>query len=250
MEENQNEIYGNEAPRTYGDESRMYENQTNQASGQPYDNQLNQQYNVNQQYDQQYNNMSQQYGQQYNNMNQQYNQQYNNMNQQYGQQNYQQSYMGYGSQMMPASVKDIFCNILLVIMPIRMILSIIITYMTFKTMNYESLLNGNYQNYLLRVSGSHITLSTISNVLWIAYIVFVVLDIINVHKGHYKITGLILFAIFLEPGYYIWRAYVLKRQKTWPIVYTVLYTLLMAVNMIIAFYFSFQMVFVMMKSVY
>lgn len=60
----------------------------------------------------------------------------------------------------------------------------------------------------------------------IAKIVFVVLDIIKISKAHYKITGLILFAIFLQPGYYIWRAYILNRKKTFPIIYTILLVVL------------------------
>ena len=35
-----------------------------------------------------------------------------------------------------------------------------------------------------------------------------------------------LFAIFLKPGYYVWRAHLLKRKMAFPIVYTVLYALL------------------------
>ena len=62
--------------------------------------------------------------------------------------------------------------------------------------------------------------------LGVAAIVFLILDIVRVHKSGAPITGLILFAIFLRQGYYIWRAHVLKRNMTFPIVYTVIYALL------------------------
>ena len=61
-------------------------------------------------------------------------------------------------------------------------------------------------------------------------------------KQHYKITGLILFAIFLNPGYYIWRAHILHRKKTVPVIYTVLYSLLVLGSMVYTFMETFQMI--------
>ena len=68
------------------------------------------------------------------------------------------------------------------------------------------------------------------------------------NKAGYKITGLVLFAIFLNPGYYIWRAYVLGRKKTVPIIYTVVYALLMLINIIVVFYYMFRTTFLMMEG--
>lgn len=248
MEEKQNGMYGEEAPRTYGEESKMYENPSDdqQTSGQPNQNygegtygQPEPQYSG-----QTYNQPNQQYGgETYGQRDPQYN------GQTYNQPNYQQPYMnGYGQQMRKA-VEDIYCNILLFIMPIREILGMIITYMTFSAMSdMNSLMNGNALNQLS--SGTINTLSIISNVLFIAYIIFVVLDIVDVHKGGYKITGLILWAIFLNPGYYIWRAYVLGRDKKWPIIYTVIFAIIKVANVILSFYMSFNMVSGMMQSFY
>lgn len=204
----------------------MYDNnQQNQQN--PYE-QPNQQYN-------QPNQPNQPYGQP--------NQPYGQPNQPYG----QQPYMNNGYMQQPhGMVRDIFCNILLVIMPLRMIISLIINIATFSAIiDYKSLLDGSYASAL---GGAYTALSVFSNLLFIAYIVFVILDIVEVNKAKYKITGLVLFAIFLNPGYYIWRAYVLGRKKTAPIIYTVVYSILMVVNMMVTFFYSFRMSFSIMNS--
>lgn len=157
------------------------------------------------------------------------------MNQPYGAPTYQQPYMnGLG---IHAPVKDIFCNILLVIMPIRIIVSIIITILTISAIDgYDSFVNGSYLTKL--AGGPYTLLSLLSNILLIAYIVFVVLDVVAVNKGNYKILGLVMFALFLTPGYYIWRAHILGRKKTIPIIYTVVYSILIIVNFIVAFFYG------------
>lgn len=280
MDENQNGTYGEEIPHTYGEESKLYENGNIQdaeaapQSGnqvnpylQPYGGQPGNQQNPYQQsygsqpgnqqnpYQQSYGNQpgNQQnpYGQSYGSQQNPYQQPYGN--QPGGQQSpyqqpynpYQQPYGNqsyYGMQPMPGAVKDIFCYILLVIMPLRILVSFPILKEVF--ISYESLMNGRYSAVL--TSGSYAVYGALSNLLFIAYIVFVILDIVNVHKGGYKITGLILFAIFLSPGYYIWRAYVLRREKTVPVIYTVAYALIMVGYFFYAFYLSFSMVFNMM----
>ena len=222
MEENQNGMYSGDAPRTYGEDTKMYENQGNGMPNQPYG-MPNQPYGM---------------------PNQPY------TGQSYGQGNgmpYQQPYMnGYGYQQQ-TPVKDIFCNILLVLMPIRIILVIILNIMAYSSVtDYSSMSTASY--LLEFVNGPYTILSNISNLLTMVYIVFVILDIVNVHKGNYKITGLILFAILLNPGYYIWRAHVLKRDKKFPIIYTVIYSLIMLVNFIVTFYYAFSMVFDIMMS--
>lgn len=137
------------------------------------------------------------------------------------------------------AVKEVFCIILLVIMPLRTIITLIMNLAAFSVMqDYESIVNGSY----LRALGSGYTvLSIFSNLLFIAYIVFLILDIVGVNKAGYKVTGLVLFGIFLNQGYYIWRAYILGRKKTVPIIYTVAYSILYVVNIIVTFYYSFQM---------
>ena len=134
-------------------------------------------------------------------------------NQPYGQQPYGQSNQPYGQQPY-GQVRDIFCNILLVLLPLRLILSMVYT-----TISFSGIDNNGMMDF--SANGAVGVLAILSNLLFIGYIIFVILDIIEVNKAKYKITGLILFAILFNLGYYLWRAYILGRKKTVPIIYTV-----------------------------
>lgn len=291
MEENQNGMYGDGAPRTYGEESKMYGQQGygqpnqqgnyEQQAGQPNEQQAGQGYGQpNQQgnYQQPYGQPNQQgnYQQQAGQPNQQgnYQQGYGQTNQQgsyqqqagqqYGQPNYnpQSAYQSYNQQgyqngywnpqPQHGPVTDVFCYILLVIMPLRVIISMITTGMSISSLDYSAM--NDYSSLILGISemmdGTYMLLSNLSNLLFVAFIVLVIVDIVKIHKANYKITGLILFAIFLNPGYYIWRAYVLGRKKTVPVLYTVVYSILVLANIFYTLYMSFNMAFGMMQSMY
>lgn len=66
-----------------------------------------------------------------------------------------------------------------------------------------------------------LALSTIKDIFFWAIIVCLVLDIVKLRKAGKKITGAILFAIFLRPAYFIWRAHLLGQKKLLPIIYAV-----------------------------
>ena len=172
---------------------------------------------------QQYNNGQQTYGnQQYNNGQQTYgDRQYNNGQQMYGNPQYNQNTWAPEQH---GPVSDIFCYLLLIIMPLREIISMVSASSIFQSMTYESIMDGSYMNVMY--SGNYVIFSLLSYALLAAFIIFVVIDIVKINKQNYKILGLILFAIFLKPGYYVWRAHLLKRKMAFPIVYTVLYSLL------------------------
>lgn len=183
----------------------------------------------------------------------------NQSDQPYGQPNEpygQQSYMNNGYMQPPhGEVKDLFCIALLIVMPLRMIIGIISTVMTFASMgnvSYSSVMDGSYMDQIAAVTASpgYTMLSILSNVLFIAYVIFIIIDIVGIHKAGYKITGLILFGIFLSYGYYIWRAYILGRKKTGPVVYTVCYSLLGIVNVIITTIYSVNMSLDMLNMMY
>ena len=176
--------------------------------------------------DQQYNNGQQTYGnQQYNNGQQTYgDQQYNNGQQMYGNGNPQYNQNTWAPQEQHGPVSDIFCYLLLIIMPLREIISMVSASSIFQSMTYESIMDGSYMNVMY--SGNYVIFSLLSYALLAAFIIFVVIDIVKINKQNYKILGLILFAIFLKPGYYVWRAHLLERKMAFPIVYTVLYSLL------------------------
>ena len=244
----QNKRFDEEVPRTYGEESEWYEQQDkdrreraaggqaggtgsygsqpygNQSGGQPYGNQPGGQPHGNQPGGQPYGNPyggGSYGGQPYGNQpgGQPYGNPYGGWNGQYG---YRQPQYG--------QVKDVFCYILLAIMVARMLVGVVTSLMMFDAIDdYSSLMNGTYV-YKLMNNGMYSGFSSLSSLLFIGYIVFVILDIVAVSKAGYKVTGLILFAIFLTPGYYIWRAHVLGRKKMVPIIFTVLYSLLTLIN--------------------
>ena len=189
--------------------------------------QQNTQYQQNVQYDQ---NAGQQGNPYQQNMQYGYNTQQQNA--QYGQNMYNQAYQNppvymnvNGAMPQPQKpVKDAFCNILLVLNPLLLLVGFMTMFGMVKTMT-GSMMYGFYRTtspYLvIYVSGIILMM-----LLGVAAIVFLILDIVRVHKSGAPITGLILFAIFLKPGYYVWRAHLLKRKMAFPIVYTVLYALL------------------------
>lgn len=67
-----------------------------------------------------------------------------------------------------------------------------------------------------------LVLSTISDVVFVATVAFLVFDIMRLHKAGKKIGGAIAFAILLRPIYFIWRAHLLGQKKVMSIVYAVL----------------------------
>ena len=171
-----------------------------------------------------YEQSNQQYGSNpYGQPNQQYGSNpYQQPNQQYGGNQYQQPYWNQGAtQPAHGTVKDIFCYIVL----IATLLGTVTSYFSLKfeidIINAMSTTNMYSAIEDLTSSPGYSVLSTCANILTLATIVFVVLDIIQIQKANYKITGLILFAIFLRPAYWIWRAHVLGQKKTVPIIYAI-----------------------------
>ena len=224
MEEYQNGTNGQGAPQTYGEESQM------RAQG----NMPNQQPN-------------EQYGQSNPQMNGQYGQSNPQMNGQYGQSNpnpYPYAYGPGGPGMAPARINNVFCYILLAVMPLHKIITMLTNYITFKSMDLNSIMAGDVSSTVSPVIS---VLSILNYVFWILYIVFIILDIVQINKGGYKITGLVLFAIFLKQGYYAWRAHVMGEKMTVPVVYTVFFAILTVINYAYAFYLSFGMVSDMMN---
>lgn len=173
---------------------------------------------------------------------------YTQQQQGYGQQNYGQPRQpGYGynngfrkQEPEHGPVTDVFCYLILVILPLNFILGMFQASGIFGSLNYTSILDNSYMNYYF---SSYNTVYMIGSLLLsIAYIVFLVLDIVKINQQHYNITGLVLFAVFLTPGYFLWRSHILGRKKTFPIIYTVALVLLMITFLIFMFYQLFLMV--------
>lgn len=268
MEENRNELNSNQnydggqqisgtpnydSDRQENNHQQKYYNQSaydqSPYSHQTYGEQNNtQQSNGQQTYGQQ-NNNQQTYGQQNNNQQNYYDQSAYGQQGYNGQQYYNRPNYAYNSYPYERGpVTDVFCYFLLVIFPLRYILAFFSVNTVFSSMDYYSIMNGMY-TYTSASVGSTL-ISVISYMLTIGMIAFLVMDIVKIHKQNYNILGLILFAIFLKPGYYLWRAHILGRKKTVPIIYTVLLAFLIVVYVIYVMYKAFELVSMIMMMMY
>lgn len=72
-------------------------------------------------------------------------------------------------------------------------------------------------------SGGYTTYALLNYLLSFAILAFSIVDIVVCHKKGYPIVGLILFTILFKPGYFLWRAHVVKQKKTIPVLFTVGY---------------------------
>ncbi len=227
--------------------SGQYYNQNNNYSNGQYYNQNNGQY-----YNQ---NNGQYYGQNNGYNNGQYygqNSNYNN-GQYYGGQQYANPQTAY-SPAEPAGepVTNTFCYILMALTAISAIIGIIaakgiITNM-FASVDFNAIAGDDFASTYSSMMNSfanapgYSAYSVLNSLLGFAIIVISIIDIVHVHKKGYPILGMILFTIFCKPGYFIWRAYVLKQKKTVPVLYTVAYVLLYIIYFFWSFYFMLSLI--------
>ena len=143
-------------------------------------------------------------------------------------------------------VSDVLCNILLVIFMAQIMINFVVFGATWNAMAGEGM--DAYLDGSVSLGSPVQMLSMFSNLLFVAMLVLLILDIVKISNQKYKITGLVLFAIFLRPGYYVWRAHVLKRKMTFPIIYTIVYSGVTVAYFFYSFYKVFSLTFGIMQS--
>lgn len=150
-----------------------------------------------------------------------------NMNRQqneYRQNGYQEhAYGAYTSYEEPRKeVKHIFAKVSMWLVLVSVIISTILVIMSSKGYAFAGNMEELYAviQQVVMTPG-YMVLTYVSNALFWLTVVFLVLDIVQLYKAGYKIVGAILFAVFLRPAYFIWRAHLLKQKKTVPIVFAV-----------------------------
>ena len=148
------------------------------------------------------------------------------------QQNPYQQYTSYTPYQEPKKeVKKVFANILMVIVAVAAVVNLITTYMVL-----DAYYMGNSVEEVVQITLAiaeqplYVVISTIADFLLMAAIALLILDIIQLSRAKMKITGAILFAIFLRPAYFIWRAHLLGQKKTAPIVYCVMVYVVKAIG--------------------
>ena len=119
-------------------------------------------------------------------------------------------------------VKQVFAYILMVLIAITGIINLVTTMLSAEAYHIGNSLE-DVVNATLAIAEQPLfsVLSTFGDFIFIATVVLFVFDIRQLYKAGNKITGSILFAIFLRPAYFIWRAYLLGQKKAGPIVYTI-----------------------------
>lgn len=119
-------------------------------------------------------------------------------------------------------VKNTLTYILVVLIGINLIATFIMNMMSAEAYNLANSIDGLIDEiFVIANQPLFVVLSTISEFVGWAIIALFVVDIIQLHKGGKKIVGAILFAIFLQPAYFIWRAHLLGQKKTGAIIYAV-----------------------------
>ena len=90
-------------------------------------------------------------------------------------------------------------------------------------------------------------LTTISDTVFFAMVGFFIMDISQIRKAGKKTRGAILFAVFLRPAYFVWRAHLLGEKKTVPIIYMVIFYMVTFVEIYIVMQGAMEMV---MRTMY
>lgn len=140
-------------------------------------------------------------------------------------------------------IRAIFASILMGLVGISAIISFVLTYIT--TGAYEVAVDmDTLLESIIEISAQPVysMISSINMVISWAIIAFLVMDIMQLYRAQIKITGAILFAIFLRPAYFIWRAHLLKQKKILPIIFAVSVYLLFFLEIVLAFMGAFEMV--------
>ncbi len=226
-----NQNYGQNGPYNYG-QNQNYEQYQNYGQNGSYNYGQNQNYEQYQNYGQ---NGPYSYGQ---NQNYGQNGPYNyGQYQNYGQQPFVNPQAAY-QQAAPVqeTVSNVFYYILMTLTAVSALITIIFSMSlinaTFSAENLDVILSQNFYNVYSSLmdtysasAGASVIYTLLTYALGFSILAFSIIDIVTVHKKGYPILGLILFTIFLKPGYFIWRAHVVKQKKTLPVVFTICYIL-------------------------
>ena len=145
-------------------------------------------------------------------------------------------------------VKKVFARVLMVVILLTQVLGIVFNTIASRAYSMgdtvEEIINALM---LITQEPSMVILSVISDVLFWMTVAFMILDIIQLRNAGKKITGAILFAIFLRPAYFIWRAHLLGEKKVIPIIYAVVSYIISIVQYAVVFFASMDM---LMRTIY
>lgn len=120
-------------------------------------------------------------------------------------------------------VENTFAYVLMALVAVSALVNCAASVMTMDAFKQVQAIDVTAVFDLLAASPLFNVLSYAGDMIFWVTVVFLVLDIVALYKANYKITGAILFAVFLRPAYFIWRAHLLGQKKTAGIIYAVCY---------------------------
>ena len=145
-------------------------------------------------------------------------------------------------------VKKIFARVLMVVILLTQVVGIVVNTIASRAYSMgdtvEEIIDATL---MIAQEPPMVILSVITDVLFWMTVAFMILDIVQLRNVGKKITGAILFAIFLRPAYFIWRAHLLGEKKLIPIIYAVVTYIISIVQYAVVLYASMDMV---MRTMY
>lgn len=142
-------------------------------------------------------------------------------------------------------VKPVLARVLMVLMAVSAIINCIVSMMTIDLFAELQTIDPMVVIDVLVESNEFALLSTIGDfIFWVTIVVFV-FDIMALRRAEYKTVGAILFAIFLRPAYFIWRAHLLGEKKLAGIIYAACYYGFCMIEYVIIFKKAFDLVFIL-----
>lgn len=145
-------------------------------------------------------------------------------------------------------VKKTFARVLMVVILLTQVLGIVFNTIASRVYSMGDTVEEIIDALMLITQEpSMVVLSVIGDVLFWMTVAFMILDIIQLRNAGKKITGAILFAIFLRPAYFIWRAHLLGEKKVIPIIYAVVTYIISIAQYVVILYASMEMV---MRTMY
>lgn len=120
------------------------------------------------------------------------------------------------------ALKNSYVRILMVLVAISGVIAFISNVMAAKAYEMGNTLE-EVMDAILEIASqpNYQMLTTISDCVFFVMIGLFILDISQVKRAGKSTKGMILFAIFFRPAYFVWRAHLLGERKTVPILYAV-----------------------------
>lgn len=120
------------------------------------------------------------------------------------------------------ALKNSYVRILMVLVAVSGIIAFISNVMAAKAYEIGNTLE-EVMDAILEIASqpNYQMLTTISDCVFFIMIGLFILDISQVKRAGKSTRGMIVFAIFFRPAYFIWRAHLLGEKKTGPILYAI-----------------------------